>query len=254
MSTTVYSFLISGLAGLSTIIGCLFLLLKKQDNRILIGSLGFAAGVMFCVSLTDLIPSSFMMLHEIYFLIPAILFCALFFAIGVVFSMLIDKYLPDDQTVVNKGSKKLYRVGIIAMLAIILHNVPEGIATFMTSSANLSLGLTLAIAIALHNIPEGISISVPIYYATGSKLKAFFYTLVSGLSEPFGAVIAYLFLSPFINDFIMGLLLALIAGIMSHISFYELLPTSLSYKNKKLTWLCFSIGAIVMLLNHILFS
>ena len=79
------------------------------------------------------------------------------------------------------------------MLSIIIHNIPEGIATFMTSASNISLGITLSIAIALHNIPEGISIAVPIYYAAGSKLKAFYYVLLSSLSEPFGAIIAYLF-------------------------------------------------------------
>ena len=254
MSTTTYSFVVSGLAGLSTLIGCLFLFFKNQKKGVLIGSLGFAAGVMLCVSITDLLPSSYGLLRSYYFVFPALLFCAIAFTCGVIFSMLIDKYLPDNTLITDSHGKKLYRVGLISMLAIILHNVPEGIATFMTTNANVSLGLTLAIAIALHNIPEGISISVPIYYATGSKMRAFLYTFISGISEPFGAFLAYLFLSPFINDFIMGLLLAFIAGIMSHISFYELLPTSCSYDKKKLTFICFGVGVLVMFLNHLLFG
>ena len=86
------------------------------------------------------------------------------------------------------------------MIAIILHNLPEGIATFVATSSDVKLGLSLAIAIAMHNIPEGISISVPIYYSTGSKKRAIFYTLVSALSEPLGALLAFIFLKNFIND------------------------------------------------------
>ena len=104
----------------------------------------------------------------------------------------------------------------------------------------------------MHNIPEGISISVPIYYATKSKSKACLYTLVSGLSEPLGALITYLFLLPFITDTILGLLFSLIAGIMLHISFTEILPTSLNYNETRITKLFFIIGMIFMLLKYLI--
>jgi len=243
-----YSFLISFLAGISTLLGCFLIFFKKTSNKILIGSLAFASGVMITVSLTDLIPSSFELLNKIYFPLFSILLIATFFTVGVIFSMLVDKYLPEE-----KGKSGLYRVGIFSMIAIILHNVPEGIATFMASTVDRSLGLSLALAISFHNIPEGISISIPIYYATKSKKKAITYTLISGLSEPFGALLAYLFLSPFMNDMIMGCLFSIIAGIMMHIAYYELLPTSLSYKNKKLSILFFLIGATFMLISHYIF-
>ena len=123
----------------------------------------------------------------------------------------------------------------------------------MASNVDRSLGLSLALAISFHNIPEGISISIPIYYATKSKKKAFWYTLISGLSEPFGALLAYLFLSPFMNDIIMGCLFAIIARIMMHIAYYELLPTSLSYNIKKITIITFIVGVIFMLVSHFVF-
>ena len=138
------------------------------------------------------------------------------------------------------------------MLAIILHNIPEGMATFMASNTDISLGISLTIAIALHNIPEGISISVPIYYATNSKIKAISYTALSGLSELFGAIITYLFLKPFINDIIMGLLFSIIAGIMMHISVYELLPTSLRYKENSKTIIFFLVGVLFMYISSLL--
>lgn len=124
----------------------------------------------------------------------------------------------------------------------------------MASSSNFSLGIVLTIAIALHNIPEGISISIPIYYSTNSKSKAFFYTFISGISELFGAFITYLFLKPFINDRVMGILFGIIAGIMMHISVYELLPISLKYKKKKKTLFFYILGIAFILLNHFLFN
>ena len=160
--------------------------------------------------------------------------------------MLIDHFFPNQ---INDNNQ-LFRVGIISMLAIIFHNIPEGIATFMTTHNNLSLGTTLTIAIALHNIPEGICIAVPIYYATKSRGKAFKYTLISALSEPLGAFLAYLFLTPIINDLSMGFLYGIIAGIMIHISFYELLPTSFKYKKYRLSIIFFIIGSVIMIINH----
>lgn len=246
---TKYGFILTTIAGLSTLLGTLVIFInKKKSNKIIIKSLSFAAGVMTTVSLTDLIPESINLLNKTFKIFPTILIMLIFIVIGIIVSMTIDKYIPE------RREGELYKVGIISMLAIILHNIPEGIATFLSTESNLTLGLSLTIAIALHNIPEGISISVPIYYATNSKLKAFTYTLISGLSEPLGAIIAYLFLSNVMNDTITGLLMSLIAGIMIQISFYELLPTSLKYKNKKLTITYFIIGVMFMILNHIIFN
>ena len=246
---TLYGFILTSIAGLSTLLGTIIIFINKnKSNKIITSSLSFAAGVMITVSSIDLIPEGINYLHKTFKLFPTILIILIFITIGIILSMTIDKKIN------IKREGELYKVGIISMLAIILHNIPEGIATFLSTESNLKLGLSLTIAIALHNIPEGISISVPIYYATGSKLKAFIYTLISGLSEPLGAILAYLFLSNIINDNIMGLLMSLIAGIMIQISLYELLPTSLKYKNKKTTIIFFIIGILFMSINHIIFN
>lgn len=241
-------FLITFLAGCSTLIGFLFVYFKNESNKVLISSLAFASGVMFLISVTDLIPSSFSSVSQVYYVIPAFLICSLFVVIGIVLSMTIDKYLPDN----TYQNSNLYRVGMISMIAIMLHNIPEGIATFLTSNHDLKLGITLAIALALHNIPEGISVAVPIYYSTGSKIKAFFYTFVSGMSEFLGAIIASVFLVGFSNDFFMGCLYAVIAGIMMHISIYELLPSSFRYHKPLQTVLFFIIGILFMFISSLL--
>ena len=248
MSITLYSFLLTFIAGFSTMIGTILIFFKGKTNRVVVGSLSFASGVMLTVSILDLIPEAITLLN--YKSIIEILIITVFMVLGALLTRKIDKCMPE---VDNNSKKGLYRVGIISMFAIIMHNIPEGIATFMTTSANLSLGLSLTIAIALHNIPEGISIAVPIYYSTGNRKKALFYTFVSAISEPFGALLAFIFLKPFMNDMVMGFLMAIIAGIMSYISFFELLPKSLSYKNKSLSYIFFIIGIIFMTINHFLF-
>lgn len=230
-------------------IGTIFIFFKfKNNDKVILSSLAFAAGVMITISLTDLIPESLELLKSYFFPFPKYIIMLIFFSIGVIISMLIDKYLPDN------NNDKLYKVGIISMFAIIIHNLPEGIATFMATSSDISLGISLTLAIAFHNIPEGISISVPIFYATKSKYKAFLYTLISAISEPFGALLAYIFLRNFINNFILGSLFAVIAGIMVHISYYELLTTSFKYKNKRLSIIFFVSGVVISIINHFVFS
>lgn len=246
MNEIFFPFLLTTLAGLSTMIGAIFIFIKtKHQDRFITGALSFAAAVMITVSITDLLPESFHILKSNFQIFPMIILILICINIGIIISFTIDKYLPDQ-------TEGLYRIGIISMLAIMIHNIPEGIATFMAGSTDINLGITLAIAIALHNIPEGISISVPIYYATGSKKKALFYTFISGLSELFGALITYFILEPFINNSVLGCLFAGIAGIMIHIAIYELLPTANKYKNKKFILLFFIIGMLLMILNHII--
>ena len=239
-------FLLTTLAGISTLIGTLVIFIKRKNNNIIISSLAFAGSVMIMVSITDLIPEAYHLIIKEHTLFESIILILLFMNVGIIISMLIDKYLPN--------SNELYRVGIVSMIAIILHNIPEGIATFVTSSSNIGLGITLTLAIAAHNIPEGITIALPIFYSTGSKFKAIIYTLTSGLSELFGATIAFLFLKPVINDTNLGVLFAIIEGIMIHISIYELFPTSFKYKKYGLSIISIIIGILFILITHNLFS
>ena len=253
MNNIILAFIISTIAGLSTLIGTIVVFIaKNKNNNILISSLSFASGVMATLSITDLLPEGIRYISNNFYIIPAISISLISISIGGIISIIIDKLLPNKLNSKNNNNN-LYKIGIISMLAIILHNIPEGIATFITSTDNIKLGITIAIAITLHNIPEGISIAIPIYYSTNSKRKAFIYTLISGLSEPLGALIAYLFLAPFITKLFLGIIFSLIAGIMLHISLIELLPASLSYKKKKLSYLFFILGIIFVLINHFFF-
>jgi len=154
---------------------------------------------------------------------------------------------------------KLMRMGLFTALAIAIHNFPEGLATFLAALEDPSLGVAIAIAIALHNIPEGISVSVPIFYATGDRKKAFIYSSLSGMAEPVGALIAYFALLFFLGGDsgsippqIMGALFGGVAGIMVYISLDELLPTSRAYGKGHDSLLGLMGGMAVMALSLLL--
>ncbi len=227
-------FLLALAAGLCTGIGGLMALFVKKNNpRILPFSLGFAAGVMTMVSTADLLPEAARLLGS-GTKVSAGLFALFAMLAGMFLASLIEKKVPDESVlqsggkVLQQGKRGLLRVGIVTTLAIVLHNLPEGIATFMAGYRQISLGLSVAIAIALHNIPEGISIAVPVYCATGSRRKAIRYAFLSGLSEPLGALLAMLLLRPFLTDAVLGFTFGVVAGIMLYISFDELIPAAYS--------------------------
>ena len=247
MNKITISFLITFIAGLSTCIGIFptYLNNKYRDN-IINFSLSFASSIMLTISFVSLIPESLKYLKEINLF--SILFILIFINIGIIISIFIDKKLS------NKiDNNNLFKTGIFGLIAIILHNIPEGITTFITSSNDLKIGISMALAITLHNIPEGISISVPIYYSTKSHLKAFIYTFISGFSEFLGAILSYLFLSKYINNYIMSMILSITSGIMIQISVYELLPLSFKYKNN-ITYIGLFLGFIIMCICIFIFK
>ena len=161
-----------------------------------------------------------------------------------------DKKNGSDHT--SLDPRKLHRMGIFAALAITIHNFPEGLATFIAALQEPALGVAIAVAIALHNIPEGIAVSVPIYFATGSKKKAFGYSFLSGLAEPVGAIVGYLILMPFLSDTLFGIVFAMVGGIMVYISFDELLPAAQKYGEHHLSIYGLVAGMAVMAVSLLL--
>lgn len=225
--------LLSMLAGLSTAIGSLFALFSKRtDQKFLSFSLGFSAGVMLLLSFCELLPDARRNL------MPALggrlsgVAAAVSLIAGLGLAEAIDRLVPSPGSPASSpgsrsgGEKALTRVGIVTAVAVTVHNLPEGITTFMAGYADLRLGVPVAIAIALHNIPEGIAVSVPVYYGTGSRGRAFLYSALSGLSEPLGALLAFVVLGPFLNPAMLGVIFGMVSGIMIDISLGGLLPAA----------------------------
>lgn len=241
-SKLLFAFLITLIAGLSTVIGGLVVLFNNSNKLSWLSfSMSFAAGVMIYVSLVEIIPGSLEIFQEksesLNFKSPYInLF--IFFALGCLIAIIIEKLMPDQQISkqIDKNftsKKKIYRSGLLIALSLAFHNFPEGIITFMESYHNIFSGIVIGFAIALHNIPEGMSISVPIYHATGSKKKAILYTALSGVTEPLGALFCYfLILQNGLNPYVEACIMSVVSGIMVFISLFVLLPMSIEYNKK----------------------
>lgn len=271
MSDVLFAFGLTLIAGLSTGIGSLIALFSKKTNtKFLAFSLGLSAGVMIFVSMVELYADASKLLTATYGARLGGAYTALSFFCGMALIALIDKLLPesenpheakrveDMQTDVsqdgNINKKSLMRTGVFTALAIGIHNFPEGMATFVAAMQDPKIALPIVAAIAIHNIPEGIAVSVPIYYATGSRMKAFKLSFLSGLSEPLGALIGYLVLMPFMSDTLYAVLFAGIAGIMVFISIDELLPSAREYGEHHLSIYGMVLGMIIMAVSLILFA
>lgn len=264
------AFMFTLFAGLATGIGSFLAFFTKKTNTSLLSiSLGFSAGVMIYVSFVEIFFKAQESLVSYFGNSTGEWATVGSFFLGILLISIIDKLVPDYQNPHHPREKEqlknlkerendtrkmqLKRMGLFSALAIAIHNFPEGIATFASALTDPALGLSIAIAIAIHNIPEGISVSVPLYYATGSKRKAFIYSFISGLAEPLGALIGYFIFRAFFSELVFGVLFGSVAGIMVYISIDELLPTSRKYGKEHQEVYGFMAGMAIMAMSLLLF-
>lgn len=257
-------------AGLATGLGSLIAFFTSRTNtKFLSIALGFSAGVMIYVSLIEIFVKAKDALTAELGDTKGYWFTLIGFFGGMLLIALIDKLIPqknnphevrsvEDVNAVShtkiKEADRLMKMGTFTALAIAIHNFPEGIATFISAMQDPNVGIAIAIAVAIHNIPEGIAVAVPIFYATGVRMKAFKLSLLSGLAEPVGAVVAYLILMPFLTDTLFGIVFAAVAGIMVFISIDELLPAAKKYDETHLSIYGFIAGMVVMAMSLVLLS
>jgi ZIP family zinc transporter len=254
-------------AGLSTGIGSAMAFFTKTTNtRFLSTALGFSAGVMIYVSFTEILGKSMELLRDSYGVAPGSWYAVLSFFGGILIIGIIDSLVPtfenpheirrvEDIRLQGEEKRKsgLMRMGLFMALAIAMHNFPEGLATFAAGMTDVTIAIPIAVAIAIHNIPEGIAVSIPIYYATGKRRKAFLLSIMSGLAEPIGGLIGYFFLSAVFNDSLLGVLFGGVAGVMVFISVDELLPTAREYGHHHHSIYGLILGMAVMAVSLLLF-
>ena len=155
----------------------------------------------------------------------------------------------------NPTKSQLNRTGIVTAIAIGLHNIPEGVATYIAAIGDTRVGAALAIGVALHNIPEGIAVATPVYFATGSALRAFLWTFVSALAEPLGAILAWLIIGNGLNPHVEGVMFGIVCGMMTTISFKELIPNAIKFYSKGNTVIFSILGGMgIMVISLILFA
>lgn len=266
------AFLLTLFAGLSTGIGSAIAFIAKRTNTKLLSlALGFSAGVMIYISFVEIFPDARESFIASYGTFNGTLYTLTAFFGGMLLIGLIDKFIPSAENPhemrsvesmdnENKASnfRRLYRLGLMTSLAVGIHNFPEGIATFMSAIKDPTLGIAIAVAVAIHNIPEGIAVSVPVFYATGNRKKAFMLSFLSGLSEPVGALLAYLVLMPFLHagnfDLVFAATLAGVSGIMVYISLDELLPSAEEFGEHHLAIYGLTGGMGVMALSLLLLA
>jgi ZIP family zinc transporter len=236
---------LSTLAGLSTLIGsALGVLTREPGPKFMALTLGFSAGVMLHVSFVELLQrgvatAGFGPAHIAFF-------------VGMAAMFVVDVSIPHDYMAEHNHSGRsqdqnaLLKTGLFVALGIGIHNFPEGMASFVGALQDPSLGIAIAVAIAIHNIPEGLAVAAPIIAATGSRKKAFGWSMLSGLAEPVGAGMAALVLFPFLSDAILGYILAAVAGIMVFITLDELIPVSRSFGREHLSIIGVGAGMGVM--------
>lgn len=243
MNEYIYPLLISFIAGIATIIGNLLLFINHKYKEFLISfALGLSFSVMFLISVLDLIPEGLRYgLGEVGESLRLFIFSLILLLFGYIIVVLIERKI--------KSNDSLYKIGVLSMISLLIHNIPEGILCALTSSVDIKMGLKFSLIIMIHNIPEGICISLPIYYATKSKLKALFYTFISSMGEFIGAILALILLRPILSNMMLYIILVLVAGIMISLSVFKILKEGLLYKRYKYLIWGIILGIVVVYLT-----
>lgn len=245
-------------AAMATVIGSAAIVGAKNANpKLLAFGLAFAAGAMVYVSLVEIFYKSVAAFSSVHGDVTGYKYATLAFFGGVLLLVGLDRLIPNphgDIDVQKNPDAGLKRIGLLAVLAITAHNVPEGMATFFATLDDPIVGMPLAIAIAVHNIPEGVSIAIPVYYATGSRMKALAAVSISALAEPLGAITGYAVLAPFLTQAVFGAVFGAIAGAMVFLSMDELLPAAKRYSTGHETAYGLVLGMATLALSLVLFK
>lgn len=233
--------LLSMISGLSTLLGSLIIFFKiKKVGEFITFSLSLSMIIMIMISILELIPDSYVTIVQKYGNYYGLLISILVLLLGYQTIYFINKLVH--------STNSLYRIGVLNMISMILHNFPEGIAVFMSAYNNIKVGLKISTAIILHNIPEGMIISIPLFYSGKSRGRVVLYTLLASIAEPFGALLSYIVLKSLINKLILAYVLMFVSGLMISLSINDILKEILSYNKNKYMIIGIITGLIISLL------
>jgi ZIP family zinc transporter len=243
------AFLLSLVAGTATGLGGLIVVTKgRLSARFISGSMGFASGVMLLVSFLNL----FLEALEL----SSYLNVSLAFAFGSVLMIVVDAFLPHLELGKREDGyyleSRMLKSGMLILIGITLHNIPEGIIISAGYSHVPQLGVLIAIAVFFHNVPEGIATAIPLRSGGSRRRDVLLITAISGLAEPFGALLGGTLLINASPE-VIGIAIAFAAGVMTYITADELIPVAHEYGHKHAVSTGILLGILFMLLLNNLF-
>ena len=240
---------ITFLLGLFIIVGVIIAFFLKKQKKVLDFIFAFALSILTMLILTDLLG------HTIEHLgIKHIYLFILFTCLGLLIFKIIDDFVPEheDSKMTKKEEKKnIVHIGVLATIALIIHNFVEGMAIYLTSTNDINLGIMMALGVGIHNIPLGIIITTTLN--NDEKLGKYILCIISLFISSFiGGLLLYLLNIDVVSDVVIGSLLALTIGMLLYIIIFELYPKVKKTTNKKVTIIGFGCGIIIAFLGMLI--
>ena len=238
--------LITLIVGLFTFMGSLIIFFTKNNKKIVDFSISIGFGVLFALIILELIPETLELIQTKFMVVGSILAVFILAGTGILALKILDKFVPDHDG--NKNDT-LIHIGIMTSVALIIHNLLEGMAIYTSFSSSLKFGGMLGLGVALHNIPLGMSITSLFYKNGKENRKAIFVSLIVSLSTFIGGLVTFVFTGAILEDFYRGIILAITLGMLIYIVLFELLPHMVENKNRKSVILGMLIGMFLLILS-----
>lgn len=240
------------IVGLFILIGSIIVFITKNNDNIVNFSISMAFGVMISLIIIELLPEAWELIKENNSFGKTCFLIISFSLLGIILLKVLDYLIPHHNHEHSEDKENLFHIGLISSIALIMHNIIEGIAVFSSVNSSLSLGLLISLGVGLHNIPIGMVITSTIYKANKSIKETMWVILIISMSTFVGGLILYFNRNLLINNTILGIFLSLTLGMLTYIAIFELLPHIIENKNKKQSIIGILVGIILMFVSLII--
>lgn len=238
--------IITLIVGLFTFLGSLIIIFIKNNKKIVDFSISIGFGVLFALIILELIPETLELIQTKFMVVGSIIAVIVLGALGILILKMLDKFVPNHD---SDNKNNLIHIGVMTSIALIIHNLLEGMAIYTSLSSSLKFGAILGVGVALHNIPLGMSITSLFYNNGKNNKKAILMSLLVSLSTFLGGLITFIFAGAILNEFYRGIILSITLGMLIYIVLFELLPHMVENKNKNNVVLGMLIGITLLILS-----
>ena len=220
------------MVGMFTFLGSIIIFVIKNNKKVVDFSITIGFGVLFALILLELIPETLELLQTRIQVVQSIVLVLLLVGLGIGVLKILDKFIPDHDA---SNNKNLVHIGIMTSIALVIHNILEGMAIYTSFNTSMKFGVLLSVGVALHNIPLGMSITSMFYKNGKDNKRALLMSVIVSLSTFVGGLIAWIFSGFMFEDFSKGIILSITLGMLIYIVLFELLEHVLEIKNKRIT-------------------